>query len=189
MQDIPVKLRESSEAFELVDKSHSVKALGVRWYPLCDVFVFESSLQIQNEWTKRKFSSAILKVSDPLGLIAPVIVTVKQSMQELWRQKNDWDQKIPEEQILVINGWIQELEMLSEIHFPRKVLPQVLPYTLHVFCDASERAYAAAAYVVTEISTNLLAAKPKVPPMKQVTLPKLELMALHLGSKLVTAIL
>ena len=45
MQDIPVNLRESSEAFELVDKSHSVKALGVRWYLLSDVFVFESSLQ------------------------------------------------------------------------------------------------------------------------------------------------
>ena len=185
MQDIPVKLRESSEAFELVDKSHSVKALGVRWYPLSDVFVFESSLQIQNEWTKRKFSSEILKVYDPLGLIAPVIVTVKKSMQELWRQKIHWDQKIPEELILVINSWVQELEMLSEIHFPRKVLP----YTLHIFCDASERAYAAAAYVVTEISTNFLAAQSKVPPMKQVTLPKLELMALHLGSRLVTAIL
>ena len=53
-------------------------------------------------------------------------------MQELGRQKIDWDKKIPEEQILVNNPWIQELEMLSEIPFPRKVLPQVLPNSARI---------------------------------------------------------
>ena len=51
---------------------------------------------------------------------------------------------------------------------------------LHVFCDTSELAYAAAAYICTKnnerkIECNLILAKSRVTPLKKLNLPRLEL--------------
>ena len=60
------------------------------------------------------------------------------------------------------------------------------------FCDSSNAAYAAAVYVRDMTSmgvvVNLLSAKSKVPPLKAVTLPRLELLACLLLSKLVVLV-
>ncbi|KMQ82601.1 hypothetical protein RF55_22423 [Lasius niger] len=62
---------------------------------------------------------------------------------------------------------------------------------LHGFADASERAYAAVVYArvrLDEISSEplLLTAKTKVAPIRQVSLPRLELCATALLTKLVS---
>ena len=60
------------------------------------------------------------------------------------------------------------------------------------FCDSSNAAYAAAVYVrdMTSVGVvvDLLSAKSKVPPLKAVTLPRLELLACLLLSKLVVLV-
>ena len=61
---------------------------------------------------------------------------------------------------------------------------------LHVFGDASEDAYGAAAYVITEYtdmtrSSHLVAAKSRVAPLKATSIPRLELMAAVVGVNLV----
>lgn len=56
---------------------------------------------------------------------------------------------------------------------------------LHGFADASEKAYAAVVYIKCDGQITIVAAKSKVNPMKnRKTLPKLELCAAHLLSKL-----
>ena len=64
---------------------------------------------------------------------------------------------------------------------------------MHGFCDASERAYAAAVYIVLRtsqgMSSRLIAAKAKVAPIKVLSIPKLELCEAHLLVKLATYIL
>ena len=77
----------------------------------------------------------------------------------------------------------EELTQLSSsIRIPRSLDldPDLFQQVqLHVFCDASERAFAASAYVRIEecgmIRVRIIMAKTRVSPIKQLTLPRLEL--------------
>lgn len=65
---------------------------------------------------------------------------------------------------------------------------------IHVFTDASERAYGACVYIRTvnrqgKVCVRLLASKNKVAPLTPVTIPKLELCVALLGTRLCTKIL
>ncbi|XP_033124897.1 uncharacterized protein LOC117123156 [Anneissia japonica] len=59
---------------------------------------------------------------------------------------------------------------------------------IHVFCDSSERAYGAVAYLRGEsdggIRTNFVMARSKVAPKKELSMPRLELCAALVGAKL-----
>ncbi len=61
-------------------------------------------------------------------------------------------------------------------------------WSLHTFCDASKCAYAAAVYLRCTtsqgVSVQLLQAKTRVAPLKMSTIPRLELLACTIGSRL-----
>ena len=81
--------------------------------------------------------------------------------------------------------------LLQEIKIPRclKNSNLVTSVTLHSFSDASEKAYAAVVYARHEyedksITTQLIASKTRLSPLKAISIPRLELMGALIGVRL-----
>ena len=88
----------------------------------------------------------------------------------------------------------QEIENLNKVTVPRCMKPRDdgKQPELHVFADASEKAYGAVAYMVwpttSEASVNFVTAKSRVAPLHQTSIPRLELLAALIASRLATTV-
>ena len=82
--------------------------------------------------------------------------------------------------------WIKfcdTFEEVSETPFFRKSFDAGEPLKLFLFADASEEAYGCSIYAVQGAYRALIFAKTKVSPIKERTLPSLELLAAQLALK------
>ena len=126
--------------------------------------------------------SNLSRVFDPLGLLSPLTIPARMLMQETWKLQLDWDSILPE---IIQEQWetiALRLKGLSQISFPRETCREGVAYDLHIFCDASQKAYGAVAYVTDGVQNpQLLMSKAKVAPVKTKMLPQLELTALYIG--------
>ncbi|XP_071650743.1 uncharacterized protein [Temnothorax longispinosus] len=187
---IPEKHRQPRRALEWgTDEGHSI--LGLQWQPEKDTFAFQVHPATSTQVTKRSVLSHTARLFDPLGWLAPVIIGAKILIQSTWLQGLKWDQPLAtrDEQ-----AWLRiqtSLNVLERIRIPRLVSTgsEKSKVKIHGFADASERAYAAVIYIRTmdgpeDIKVSLLMAKSKVAPTRPVTLPRLELSAAALLSKL-----
>lgn len=166
------------------------KSLGVLWKPTEDIFLFEVKTNACKKVTKRTILSNIATLFDPLGFLSPIIITAKLLMQELWRKQVPWDHQVDEKTAEQWRIFEDELKTVENITIQRWCYYEKQQLQIHGFCDASEKAYGAAVYsrvvINNETKMTLLMAKSKVTPIKQkVTLPKLELCAAVLLSKLI----
>ena len=140
--------------------------------------------------SKRKVISLIASVFDPLGLISPLLIGPKIFIQKLWSLKLDWDSSLQPELCAEFLDLCKNLLDISSLQFPRFV---IVPHKcdLHIFADASKKAYGFAAYAVqldSQISF-LLTSKSRVAPNKDLSIPKLELTALNLASKFASTLM
>lgn len=174
---------------------NSVKTLGISWVTTSDTLQVNVMIKsTKNVSTKRELLSQMASLYDPLGWLAPTILKAKMLMQSVWLLRIDWDDQLPSE---LIGEWIKIRTQLIEIgHFevPRWLLTtDCADIELHAFCDASQKGMAAVVYVRTihneKVAVSLLVSKYKVAPIKQLTIPRLELSAAHILSKLVKKVL
>lgn len=169
-----------------------VKVLGIVWNPALDVFQFKVSLNSSIPNSKRAILSIIAKLYDPFGWVTPVTVSAKIFMQQLWRARIEWDQGIPDSLLVPWRRFYSKLSHLNDISLSRWIGVQPnAQLELHGFADASTHAYAACVYLkVTaqsgDITVSLLAGKSKVAPINPITIPRLELSAALLLSRLLT---
>ncbi|GFW52531.1 uncharacterized protein TNCV_404591 [Trichonephila clavipes] len=176
------------------DSNESSKVLGLFWNSSNDTFGFQPSLELTPPLTKRRILSESSKIFDPLGLLSPCTVFMKIFYQKLWLTKTDWDSPIPQQ---LTEDWLKFQKAFNAINYltvPRWViLTADNTVELHGFADASSLAYAAAIYCRqkhnSKIKVQLLVSKTKVAPVKQVSIPRLELCGAHLLSKLFKSVL
>lgn len=170
--------------------SDEVKTLGIAWKAKTDCFNFKVDVVDNVNPTKRSVLSVIARLFDPLGLLGPVITKAKIFMQRLWLLKIDWSEKLPEKEACEWREFVRSLRILNDINIERCIVIQNAEITqLHGFSDASENAYGAVIYArsVTsegEVKVKLIASKSRVSPIKQVTIPRLELCSAVLLTKL-----
>jgi hypothetical protein len=131
-----------------------------------------------------------------LGLLSPVVVAAKIFIQRLWKLRIDWDDELSDTLHKEWMDFRSKLNKLHELKIGRHVhqgTQTIKRRELHIFSDASEKAFGAVAYIRTinndgVITCRMLCSKSKVAPLKIVTLPRLELCAARLAVKLMTKV-
>ncbi|XP_055614883.1 uncharacterized protein LOC129761194 [Toxorhynchites rutilus septentrionalis] len=196
---------ETSKYFAATKSTTSERVLGMIWKPDPDIFVFQGLFReemlplIQGNYipTKRQTLRIVMSIFDPLGLVAVFVVHGKMLIQNIWRSKIGWDERIPDELVSQWERWLTLLQQLEQIQIPRSYFPGssseiYRSFELHIFVDASEEAFAAVAYfrIIEQQTVRcvLVSAKTKVAPLKPISIPRLELMAAVLGVKLAKSV-
>ncbi|XP_029974911.1 uncharacterized protein LOC115408346 [Salarias fasciatus] len=160
------------------------RALGLQWCVETDKFKFKISASQQPQ-TRRGILSVVSSLYDPLGFLAPFIMPAKLLLQELCRRNQGWDEAITESFGKTWADWLEDLHRVAEFEVnccfkPRDFGDHVVAQ-LHHFSDASEVGYGTASYLRLEsdgeVHVSFLLGKGRVAPLKQTTIPRLELTA------------
>ncbi|GBM50730.1 hypothetical protein AVEN_179886-1, partial [Araneus ventricosus] len=110
----------------------------------------------------------------------------------IWENGLGWDDELPTELKKRWDIWCSQIYILKDLTFERKYfsfpLNQAKELELHIFSDASPRAFGAVSYFRYvsydgRISTSFITAKSRVAPLKKLTLPRLELMGAVIAAR------
>ena len=176
------------------------RILGIRWGYTTDCLLFDmKDLALHASKlnpTKRGIVGVASRVYDPVGFVSPVTIRFKVLFQELCESKIGWDEPLPQP---LLTKWLSLVSSLQQdvlFTIPRcyfrNVPLQASSCRLVGFCDASKSAYAAVVYLlITSDSgylTQFVACKTRVSPVKEQTIPRLELLSALLLGKLMTSV-
>ena len=200
----PVDRLEETETFAKSTLEHSQgdpkgeRVLGLAWDLVRDSIQFHlthiADKAEKLEPTKRNVLSVLASLFDPLGIISPVTVSMKILFQALCKAKIDWDEPLSGEERKKWEKWKGDMFAAWEIRISRCVYEnaseKVVECYLHGFGDACKRAYCAVVYLVCKLDSgvtrvSLLASKTRVAPIKELTIPRLELMSGRIFAQLV----
>ncbi|XP_073954820.1 uncharacterized protein [Choristoneura fumiferana] len=77
-----------------------VRTLGLIWQPAHDVIGFNTGVKkeagLPDKFTKREVLVHVMRIYDPLGILAPIVVRGRIMFQDAWRKGLDWDQELPQ---------------------------------------------------------------------------------------------
>lgn len=169
-------------SFEAIERL-GTKVLGIEWHPDGDYFCCALRIEQPPIFTKRGILSLVAQIFDPLGVFGPVVFLAKSIMQRTWRRGLSWDEALPTDIHDDWTAFVSDLPSLLAIRIPRHINARVgASCYLLGFCDASQSGYAAVVYIrMTEgpadLSVFLIGTKTKLAPLKQLTVPRLELNA------------
>ncbi|XP_056010774.1 uncharacterized protein LOC130051848 [Ostrea edulis] len=188
--------------------------LGMCWLPKDDVWTFKAKLNfsskrrgihleddlkeeqlhlIPDNLTHRMVLSQVAGIYDPLGLIASYVLYAKILMRSMCSKEiqNGWDEPMNEEIRVKWMQFFRGLYELQSITFKRCIMPENAEGDpiLVIFSDGSQQAYGACAYIRWHTNdntyeSNLVIAKNRIAPAKQLSTPRLELCGAVLASRL-----
>ena len=188
-----IELKAIAAQDNVSDDSQSVNVLGLRWNPTTDELSLAAKPTILTHdhlVTKREVLQDISKIFDPLGLAAPVVIRAKILMQKLWMCKIGWDEPLSEELHKEWKEIATDLKAATRHSIRRCLFTTPLTHPIvHCFADASQKAYGAVVFLVLQSQVSFVTAKSRVAPLKELTLPRLELMAALVATRLTRFVL
>jgi hypothetical protein len=203
MTSLGVTRREKELNLNVQSETQLDKVLGLCWSISGDYLTFKLNLskipkdvlEEKRAPTKREILRIVMSLFDPLGFVTHLITPAKALIQETWIERVDWDQGLPVALEAKWRLWFEELKRVETVVLPRCYTPNINKaknIQLHIFVDASERAYVAVGFlrVNRNDSTEIIfvSAKSRVAPTKKLSIPRLELLAAVLGTRLSKAI-
>ncbi|KAL1433392.1 hypothetical protein MTO96_012598 [Rhipicephalus appendiculatus] len=166
------------------EEAAATKVLGVGWNAHTDNFKYNLTSLLEFLATRADGKRFVLQVStrifDPFGFIAPTTLCVKRMFQRLWEFGAGWDDPLPAIMQAEWDCWCKELQCIKAVSIPRIIArdfrDEETEKVLHIFSDASPKAYGAVAYVACKsplgiINISLIMAKSRVAPSKHLSLP------------------
>jgi hypothetical protein len=164
--------------------------LGLQWHTSLDHFQVKLNLPAKPV-TRRGVLACVSSIYDPLGFVAPMTLPARALLQDLCTLGIGWDTSLPETHTKRWQQWLRDIVSVETLMIPRclGLTSRTVRTELHVFSDASELGYGAAGYLRVNymdgsIACTLIMGKSRVAPKKVTTLPRLELVAALLASKL-----
>ena len=187
------------------DPTENIKVLGLKWDTVQDTVkcCTENLMDMEDSpvITKRQLLKWVGSLYDPLGFLSPYSIRIKKLFQDTCLTKSSWDTELPEHINKQFFRWKEELPLIPGMDMSRYIFPELDQtyrkgkprFAIHAFGDASTIGYAAVIYVSARdksgnFSTRLLLSKARVAPLKRQTIPRLELIAALLVSRLVKAV-
>ena len=140
--------------------------------------------------TKRRVLATTASIFDPLGPLSLTVIAYKIFQQILWQDRLQWDELLSAHLQQEWNQLLQTIHKQSQLKINRKVIcTNAVNIQLHGFCESSEQAHGTCLYMRSIDNNNkafceLPCSTSKVAPLKQLTIPRLDLCAATLLSKL-----
>lgn len=182
-------------------KSSREKILGLLWNDDTDELIFDFTELLETAKTlaptKRNVLKIIASFYDPLGLLQPMVSSMKILLQQIHKNNVPWDQEITGH---LRSSWfniLDEFHSIGAIKVERCVeyihSHDVVSREIHGFSDASKQGYGACVYVRSVMSSGsikvcLLTSKSRVAPLKEQTIPRLELLGNLLLARLISSV-
>ena len=171
-----------------------VKVLGMRTQLDELRYPYLNNLQIHEKLTKRTMRKYSAGIFDPAGYIGPALLKPKLLIQRLYKEKIEWDDRVPNVCVEEWNKWYQDMAgNINDVRIKRCVNASAgasnVQYELVVFTDASVNAYAAVAYLrvvsLQAVEVNLIFSKIRLCPIKPISIPRLELLGVLIGCRII----
>ena len=160
------------------------RARGVHWCIESDTLQFKIIVQ-DKPLSRRGILSTVSSVFDPLGLVASFILVGKRFLQELCRDGAVWDDEVPDDLRPQWEKWRAELPVLESLRIARCYKPQKFDVVKNVelrhFSDSCQNGCGQCSYLRLVDDKNRVNC---VTPFKSVTIPRLELTAALVSSKI-----
>jgi hypothetical protein len=188
LDSLPSDRVDNAKEMEIGEDQIS-KVLGIFWLIEKDAFIFKiNRSKIKKEIllgervpSKREVLSIVMLVFDPLGFLSHITIRAKVLLQLIWQSGTSWDEPVQDNLYAKWIKWFKELMAIEDVEIPRRfyTLSGLVKHQVHVFVDASDRAYASVIYLRTscdeKVEVSLIGSKAKVLPLNPPSVPRSEL--------------
>ena len=185
----------SREEDVMLNVSDSHRTLGTIWKPSADVLTYRAQMTTPNP-TKGNILSVVMFVFDPIEYLTGWLLPVKKMLQNMWAQSRGWEDEPDGHGRKIWDQWTREFTQIGSVEVPRHFFHHeagVTSVEVHAFCDASTDGFSAIVYyrwtsTHSGVCISFVAARSRLAPLKTLSVPRLELQAAVLATRLVCSL-